>query len=274
MLTKIYNLLPNRFLERLRSQKKVLQIVNFIWPKKNGDFRESTVKIDKDYEVGRVNFRFVASINTARKAQTIGLETTLLNNVFKLISKHGLSKNNFTILDVGANFGYLSCVFACTISKEGMVYSFEPNPFVYQSLVKTVSLNPGFEKVIQMNNVAVGQNSCQVMLQLMGGTSNVIASEKSNRCITIEMISVDDYVNRIKLTKVDLIKIDVDGIELEILLGAKSLLQRDKPMLIVETNQDYRILDYCFDMGYRIYDMNLEELKIGYEITPHNIFCI
>ncbi len=65
----------------------------------------------------------------------------------------------------------------------------------------------------------------------------------------------------------------MDGIELDILNGAKKVLEKYKPILIVETNDDSRILEFLWSLDYTILNMKLKKVKKD-ENIPHNIFAV
>ena len=78
-----------------------------------------------------MNFKFNASIQIASKARHSGIESKLLLNSISLFGSHASS---LTILDIGANFGYLSLVWSQSLCKDGgHVYSFEPNINVFNT---------------------------------------------------------------------------------------------------------------------------------------------
>ena len=87
------------------------------------------------------------------------------------------------------------------------------------------------------------------------------------------MTTLDTFVESSNLEQCDLLKIDVDGIELDILEGAIQLIKNFKPIVIIETNENIRILEFIKKFDYTILDMNLNELKET-DALPLNIFCV
>ncbi len=80
---------------------------------------------------------------------------------------------------------------------------------------------------------------------------------------------MDSYLNEFKIVP-NFIKIDVDGYELEVLMGLKQTLLKFKPMLVVETNDNIEIINFLKDLNYEFFNLDLEEF-IG---IPNNVFCI
>ena len=238
-------------------------------------YREHTATISKQYGTFTAKFKFVSSIQIATKAKQRGMETTLLNNSLVLLQQYKPQKNtNYVIADVGANFGFLSLVWATTVCKDGSVFSFEPHPKVYASFAKAIALNQ-LEATITAERLAVGKTAGQIDISFAETTSNTIETVASEREIqkkaTTSMVNLDTYFE--KTNSLDLIKIDVDGIELEILHGATSLLHRLRPIVIVETNENKEICDFFFERDYRIFNMQLEEISDS-TLLPLNIFCV
>ena len=87
------------------------------------------------------------------------------------------------------------------------------------------------------------------------------------------MVRVDDYVAKNNISKCDLIKIDVDGVEHDILKGSLKTLEQFKPICIVETNDDHHIVDFFIDNNYKVLDEKLNEYKAGVRLPP-NIYCV
>ncbi|TWO34365.1 FkbM family methyltransferase [Seonamhaeicola sediminis] len=238
-----------------------------------GFFRLICADINRHYQQYNVKFGFWAPIKEASKAQQRGVETTLLNNAIKLCNLYKANRQYVTVFDIGANFGFLSLVWAQTIcSDNGKVVAFEPNKQVCDSFKKSIKKNR-LEAIITLENVVVGSENKTVELFLNYTTSNVLKPEKISDSVSIPMVTMDTYVLENNFDTCDLIKIDVDGIELDILQGCLYTLERFKPIFIVETNDNMEIIDFFMEKNYKVLDMSLKEYAKG-TVLPPNIFCV
>ncbi len=272
IILSLYQILPPKMRNGI-GKSVFLKPLRDFFLRPTGSFREAKILVNRDYLDYKVKFFFFASMKIASKAAMGGIENTLLRNSINLLKKHKSVENDAVILDVGANFGFLSLVWANSISKNGKVIAFEPNIGVHNSLIKSIRAN-NLESAIELKNLAVGNNDGSIDLYLSSTTSNIIqAGMRPNNKTTIEMISLDSFSKRNDIVRCDLVKIDVDGIELDILLGATNLLENCKPIFIVETNSDKRIIDFFQQHEYQILDMELNPLHSGEQLPP-NIFCI
>ena len=154
-------------------------------------------------------------------------------NYEKLLYLNEIKKGN-TVLDIGANKGYYTSLFSVLVGRHGEVHSFEPVPESYKRLQE---LNTQLKNVFS-DNLAVGQES---------GTATInydpFDSEKATLIDTTltlpkksqtEVISIDEYVENLKLTFVHFIKCDVEGLELEVLRGGLNTLKTLKPKVSLE----------------------------------------
>lgn len=265
----LYNLFPKRLRKKLGRSKLLAPLRNSFF-RSNGTYKEVLVKIKRKYSNYIVQFNFNASIQVANKAKNQGIENTLLNNSIGLLKS---DDNNKTIFDVGANFGYLSMVWANTVCKNGKVYSFEPHPLLFNSYSKSVKSN-NLQDQIVTENVAVGNELGTIEINLLSTTSNTLdleSNKKNDKKVNVDIITLDHYVKTNNIKKCDLIKIDVDGIEFDILNGSKELIEKLQPIFIVETNNDTRIIDFFSKHDYQILNMKLEPISEGE--LPSNIFC-
>ena len=266
----LYNLFPKRLKKKLGSSK-ILEPLRNSFFRRNGSYIEVRAKIKREYLKYIVEFNFYASIQVANKAKNKGIENTLLINSIKLLKSNNDDK---TIFDVGTNFGYLSLVWANSVCKNGKVYSFEPHPLLYNSYTKSVQSN-NLKDIIVSENVAVGNEIGTIGINLFSTTSNTInieSNKRNDKKERVNIITLDHYVEKNCITRCDLIKIDVDGIEFEILKGSLELIKKLHPIFIVETNNDSRIIDFFLNHDYRI--LNMELLPITERELPLNIFCI
>lgn len=272
MLVYFYNKIP-KSIRHKAGKTKALKLVRDLLFRRNGIYKESTVSINKSYLDYEVSFKFVASIKDASKAYSKGVENTLLRNSITLLRKYYKNLNDILILDIGSNFGYLSMVWANSVCKTGKVIAFEANKNVCSSLSKSIEINK-LNHIIQLENFAVGNENKPVSLFFENSTtSNVIESDISQSLGTIQMIRMDDYIETQKLTKCHLVKIDVDGIELDILKGSVDMFKKFRPIVIVETNDDSEISTFFIENDYQILDANLKIYDVNKPIPP-NIYCI
>jgi len=145
---------------------------------------------------------------------------------------------NDVFIDIGANIGYFSLLSA-TISPSVKVISFEPVKDLFQKMKENFSINNS--KNIVAINTAVGETNEQHELFLsapdnLGMSSFHQPENYSGRKEKVEVIVFDDWFKTSGLTKIDLIKLDIEGSELAALKGMRAVLIEQRPVLIVEIN--------------------------------------
>lgn len=139
-------------------------------------------------------------------------------------------KEGDTVLDLGANIGYHTLLFARQVGERGKVYAFEPDPINFQLLKKNVEVN-GYKNVI-MEQKAVSNKSGFMKLYQDKDSTTSHSLRRNDSCSnifnTVEVIRLDEYLGS---EKVNFIKIDVEGAEHHALEGMGSLLKN--PMKIM-----------------------------------------
>ena len=164
---------------------------------------------------------------------------TAWTNLLQTVSR------DFSIIDVGANIGFLTLQFAKR-SPQGTVYSLEPDSETFSRLTRNVNAN-GF-KNIKLFRTAVGAHAGTAELFRMyesnPGANRILPAKPSVPVPSeiIEVVSLDELDSRGFFAKIDLIKIDVEGYELFVLEGARNLITRCQPILFVElVDQNLRL---------------------------------
>jgi FkbM family methyltransferase len=172
-----------------------------------------------------------ATIHLAGSEYTVGLRTSeiyVLEEVFtyRMYDRHPafIPSKGWTVLDVGANVGIVSILQA---RRGARVYAFEPNSDCYRRLVKNIRAN-GLQRLIEPCNVALGDRvGTGAMLVKKGGTTGgtVIRNGGSEDADlkTIEVTTLDRAVPP-GVSRIDLLKIDVEGAEADVLRGAHRVL--------------------------------------------------
>lgn len=173
-------------------------------------------------------------------------------------------------LDVGANIGYLSAIGANLVGRCGQIHAFEPVPAHFEKLCRLVDLNPEYN--ITANPFAAGEESsaCTIYVTHQAGQSTLVPSYKSRSEIVDEfqvpVVRLDAYIERHKLGRVALIKIDAEGFELPILRGLQGYLEStgERPAIICE------IAPRAYSLMGRKID-ELAELAAAYGYTARDL---
>jgi len=268
-----YKLFPKGLRNKM-GKSRMLKPFRDTFFRKKGTYREIKSNIKRQYLNYNVEFEIFASIQVALKAKERGIENTLLRYSIELLKKRRNGNDDYTVFDVGTNFGYLSLVWANSVCENGKVYSFEPHPNLYKSFINSINSNQLNDRIVP-ENVAIGNYEGTLDINLVSTTANINAINDKNqktKSKKVDIITLDNYVEKNDINKCDLIKIDVDGIELEILKGSEKMIRKFQPVVIVETNNDFEIIDFFKQINYKILNMKLEPI-IDKEL-PLNIFCI
>ena len=202
----------------------------------------------------------------AVKAKNKGIERKLLRNSLKLIKDNKIDIP--VILDIGANYGFISLALQTNLNETTMIHSFEPHPAIFKTFQKSVFENK--MNNITLNNVAIGSEDCDIVLNLYGQTSNILGSNENIKGkVTIEQINLDNYI-LVNNIQPNFIKIDVDGYEMNVLKGLRQTITKFKPIMVIETNDDYEVLNFLKECNYKLLDLDLNE----FDGMPNNVFCV
>lgn len=155
-------------------------------------------------------------------------------------------QSEMVVVDVGANIGEITLVAAQCVGAQGKVIAFEPVTTIAEKLTRHVQINNLNHVVIikeALGKEAGGQIpiyiSCgQDVSDEHQGLASLYGAELGEEPIEyVKINTLDSAVNSLSLARLDLIKIDIEGGELACLQGAKEVLRRFKPMLIIEVQE-------------------------------------
>lgn len=261
-LYKAFYQLYNKRVQKATKNIGLIKLLKKLLFNKNGKLALHEVFIEKDYLPQ--GFKFTAPLKIAIKAQERGIENTMIRSINKCLSEKG---QDCVCIDVGANFGFVSLALSRTISQQGKVYAFEPNTFVFQTLEKSIQLNH-LENLVIPYRKAVGAETGLIKIHSRKTTSNILEQEDA-QIETVEIISLDSVFE--ELDRLDLIKIDIDGLESAVLEGSRKIMKKFKPIVVFEANNEAPF-NFFSNLNYNLYDLNLspiEGIKKG-----ANIFAI
>jgi FkbM family methyltransferase len=138
-------------------------------------------------------------------------------------------KKGDIVVDVGAHYGFYTLYASNLVGADGMVLSFEPHPDNYKGLLINLQLN-GIKNV-KAFNMALGEFDGKTRLYIRSHSGGHSTFLRSKYYINAELAKLDIVVERLNFKKVDLIKIDTEGAELNVLDGASKVIERFKPNL-------------------------------------------
>lgn len=144
-----------------------------------------------------------------------------------------LAEEGDFVLDCGACFGDTSLYFANKVGLSGKVFAFEFLKENLEILEMNIELNPKYKDVISVVSKPISDVSGKEMFVIPHGPATKIVSEKIEGAETIKTTTIDDFVHDNQVEKVDFIKMDIEGCELEALKGASATISNFKPKLAI-----------------------------------------
>ncbi|WLT38828.1 FkbM family methyltransferase [Synechocystis sp. B12] len=177
-----------------------------------------------------------------------------------------LIDNREICVDVGANIGYMTSIMAYRVGLEGKVIAFEPHPDIYQLLINNVQYwdRQNNWQQIQINKLGISNQSGQASLFIPinfnknQGTASLdnstdIKHHNLNKKITINTDTLD---NLFEDTTIQVLKLDVEGHELNVLLGAQKMILENRIRdIIFEEHHPYPnpVSEFLTEQGYSVF---------------------
>ena len=156
-------------------------------------------------------------------------------------------KLGYTAVDIGAHKGAYTYWMSKYVGKEGRVFSFEPQPVLYNQLVSLIKHSNN--KNINLEASALSSAKGKDTMKIPGGGTSPSASlinkksQNISETILIKKTTLDDYFYKKNQIPVNFIKCDVEGHELEVLKGGEQLLRKFHPIISLESEARHRGID-------------------------------
>jgi FkbM family methyltransferase len=172
-------------------------------------------------------------------------------------------KPGATFIDVGVNRGYFSLLAARIVGDDGQVLSFEPEPNNCHWIRKSIQLNR--YKNIRLYELALSDTNGDAQLHLAkkSGWHTLLPKrrEHSEGVISVVTRTLDSILGQINQNKVNVMKIDVEGAELEVLRGAYKTLSNNRDIVVLMDIHPGLGVDpkeasgFLIELGFSIFQM-------------------
>lgn len=159
-----------------------------------------------------------------------------------------------TVVEVGANIGSHTVPLAQLVGTRGCIHAFEPQRIVYQTLCANIALNNLTNVYAYQLAVSDRKGSLFVPKLDYGQLNNFggLSLGEYNSGEPVAMIHLDS----LELPTLQLLKLDVEGMEHSVLMGGLKTIQRCKPILYVENDREEKssqLIQAIDDLGYDMY---------------------
>ena len=161
------------------------------------------------------------------------------------------------IVEVGSNIGSHTVFIARDLVPNGNVYAFEPRRQLFQLLCANLSLN-GIENVF-FNQCALGKaaetfSEGKLELGNILNAGGYALGSIPGDTETFDIRPIDDFLNT--LQPITVLKADVEGHELDLLVGGKKLIERDRPIMYLENDKPEKskdLIEFIWKLNYKIW---------------------
>lgn len=170
------------------------------------------------------------------------------------------------VLDVGASFGWFTTLMSKIVGPSGKVIAFELAPNVANECIRNVRLN-GLEGNVIVESVALGDMEGEVKYVFseeygLGNLRSDGLGEVALKSGIGHITTLDHYVHKNEVPKIDFIKCDVDGAEVLFLKGARETISSQKPVIVIEASgahgrsSCYEIFQELSAFGYTFFSLH------------------
>ena len=193
-------------------------------------------------------------------------------------------KKGDVVIEAGANIGSETLLISKLVG-QGSVYGFEPNPYTFERLSINVSVNSLTN--VKVFDCALGESDGNINFNIYPknfcnpGMSSKYMETPITQKITVVQKTLDSFIKQNNIDKVDFLKMDIQGAEMDLLLGAGETIRKHKPTVFLEAfalfNDTKALFEKFKEYGYNVYlikENNIEPIRNIAEIKDGNWLAI
>jgi len=227
-----------------------------------------TIFISKKQNIKRNNIKWELNLNEGIDLSIFlfGTSERKILNLKKIFR----SNSKLIFLDIGANIGSVSLPLA-KLFKYCKIYSIEPTYFAFSKFKKNLTLNKDLLKRVFPNQFFISNLKKPKKVWSSWSLDNDANQHKKHQgklklIKRDSYISLDNFIKNKKIKKINFIKLDVDGYELDVFTSGKRFFKKNKPIIFIE------IAPYLYpEFGYSCLDLIRYIKKIGYEFFNEDL---
>lgn len=182
-------------------------------------------------------------------------------------------KKGDVVIDIGANIGAHTLHMAKSVGDKGKVFAIEPTNYAFNKLKNNIMLNPLISnRIIPRQLLLVSEHNKNDKVSGIYSSWPLVGTNNRHRVhCGVEMSisnakknTLDNVIVENRISKIDIIKLDVDGNELDILIGGQNSITKFRPIFVMELGPDQyeknsnfdKVVQLMVSMGYEFYSLN------------------
>jgi len=196
------------------------------------------------------------------KKKKLHLSDSACLNIGKILIDSSLP-NDICVFDVGANEGLFArrVVDQWPIKKIDL-HCFEPNPSTIEYLEKNLLDNPTTNVQIIPMGLSNKEGTFTLRYNLKNtGTASFYRTNSDGKSVEINVTTLDKYCTEKGIDNVDIIKVDIEGAELDFLKGSASIINKSKNVIIIMEIVE----ENCLSAGYTSKDLFEYVVNLGFD---------
>jgi FkbM family methyltransferase len=184
---------------------------------------------------------------------------------------HYYLRKNSIVFDIGSNMGFYTIWMSRSLGELGEIHSFEPDTKNFNRLSQNILINQFNGQFIPNKYAVSSKNGTMKMTIGFDGENHLVDSNFGGVSSLVNVVCLDEYCNQHDISKIDFIKIDVEGFELDVLKGGINLLtQKNIDVIQLELNgtlinsgtTKQELISFVESIGYQfcIYDFKINKI--------------
>jgi len=201
------------------------------------DFLKENVKevyynITKKEKFRRFKDGYITTINKDIQMRTKGPMYFLVKDIENYEQFYSIKEGDI-VLDGGANEGYLSIYYAKKVKSKGRIFAFEPDKINIKAMKQNLKMNTNVDNIKIYKDLIWDKDTKIEFYEAGTVASSVFYEPKKSKKVLKNAITIDSFCKKLGLKKLDFIKMDIEGAEVEALMGATDTLKNLKPNFVI-----------------------------------------